>query len=364
MPILHRAAPAEAPIAHGLLRTTKRPGRLAAVLLSLATLALAGPARALPDFDESFQEMTLGELNGQNGWTCTPGTVQILKGLGSDTTLVTHGLQGQAIAEAERLLPTPFHYTSADNAIVWGCWAYAGSGGGNKDALGGPSGHASGSNGHVFGIEVFDGHLPSTFLSCSGTEEGDALQFGHWYEFRVVANFSVPGGKATLSYRDVTLGQATFTTDATLQNVSLGDFTDGSGSYPFLSVYTRQDDQGAGGCMVDNLHVGAPGSSLVGIASGAETTPWALAASPNPARGASAAGVRCSLPVRAHVRLAAYDAQGRRLATLVDDALDAGTHVRSWDLRDASGEALPAGLYFVRLEAVGRVLQSKVTLVR
>jgi hypothetical protein len=327
-----------------------------AVALIASSLALAPrTAMAVPDFDENFEEMTLGELVGQNGWTGTLGEVEVLGGPGVDGTLVVHGVVGLGVAEAERLLPNPFHYTTADTAIVWGCWAFAGSGGCNKDALAGPSGHAT-PDGVVFGINVINGQPPTTFLSCTGTRTGDLLQFGHWYEFRVVANFAVPGGAATLQYRDVTLGQTTFTVDGTLHNANLGQGTDGSGTYPFLEAYTRVDDQCIGGCFVDRIHVGAPGSSVAGVEPGAAQRLWSLDVSPNPARVANTIAVRYATPERARVRIAAFDAAGRRVGTLLDTAVDPGTHALRWDVRGDGGEPLPAGLYFLRLEAGGRKL--------
>jgi len=64
------------------------------------------------------------------------------------------------------------------------------------------------------------------------------------------------------------------------------------------------------------------------------------------------------------VRLAVYDLQGRRVRTLASHAMAAGRHVLGWDGRDAGGVRSASGVYFVRLEAAGRVEQKKVTLLR
>ena len=58
-------------------------------------------------------------------------------------------------------------------------------------------------------------------------------------------------------------------------------------------------------------------------------------------------------------RLDIHDLHGRRLDTLIEGDLPAGTHQRSWD---ASG--LPSGLYAYRLLAAGRVYSGKLQLVR
>ena len=59
------------------------------------------------------------------------------------------------------------------------------------------------------------------------------------------------------------------------------------------------------------------------------------------------------------VRMTVHDMLGRRVATLVDGVMPAGTHSVRFD---ASG--LPSGVYLVRLEAGGEVMTSKVTLLK
>ena len=61
----------------------------------------------------------------------------------------------------------------------------------------------------------------------------------------------------------------------------------------------------------------------------------------------------------ADVEAVLYDALGRRVATLYEGELSAGTHALAFD-----GSVLPAGVYVVRLTA-GDVTQARrVTLVR
>jgi len=78
---------------------------------------------------------------------------------------------------------------------------------------------------------------------------------------------------------------------------------------------------------------------------------------PNPSRGRVTLGF--SLPERAPVRLAVYDALGRSVAVLVDDVRAAGTYAVALD-----AAALPSGTYLVRLQAGGAVQTQRVTLVR
>jgi hypothetical protein len=69
---------------------------------------------------------------------------------------------------------------------------------------------------------------------------------------------------------------------------------------------------------------------------------------PNPAREGVA--LEFALPAASHVRMAAFDLAGRRLAILANGEFGAGTHDVPWDLHDAAGARVRAGLVFVRLE--------------
>ena len=59
-----------------------------------------------------------------------------------------------------------------------------------------------------------------------------------------------------------------------------------------------------------------------------------------------------TLPVPASVQLAVYNAMGQKVATLLDGMdRQAGRHVATWNGRSDAGEAMPAGVYFVRFSA-------------
>jgi len=103
----------------------------------------------------------------------------------------------------------------------------------------------------------------------------------------------------------------------------------------------------------ETLAVG-PGAPPSGIAF---TSP-----SPNPARGPLT--LRFALPRAAAVRLAIYDAGGRRVRELMSGSEPAGTHDVVWDLRDERGQPVPAGVRFARLEVEGQTLTGKVVTVR
>jgi len=52
------------------------------------------------------------------------------------------------------------------------------------------------------------------------------------------------------------------------------------------------------------------------------------------------------------------------VAVLMNGVQEAGSHFQAWDGRGSRGLKLSAGVYFVRLEFVGRVETSKIILAR
>ncbi len=83
---------------------------------------------------------------------------------------------------------------------------------------------------------------------------------------------------------------------------------------------------------------------------------------PNPSRGSVALAI--DLPRAGHVRLAVYDARGSLVRGLIDGAREAGRFAATWSGRGDDGLSLPAGVYYVRLKALGSTEVRKVLLVR
>jgi flagellar hook assembly protein FlgD len=71
-----------------------------------------------------------------------------------------------------------------------------------------------------------------------------------------------------------------------------------------------------------------------------------------------------TLPAATDVRLAVYDVMGRKVATLIDQAMDAGQHEVRWTGRSAEGQAVASGVYLIRLEADERVATRRLTVVK
>jgi hypothetical protein len=84
--------------------------------------------------------------------------------------------------------------------------------------------------------------------------------------------------------------------------------------------------------------------------------------SPNPANARTT--LQYTLARGGLVRLGMYDASGRLVRELSSGTREAGQHTEAWNLRDASGRTVGAGLYFARLETDGRTLVRRVAVTR
>lgn len=86
------------------------------------------------------------------------------------------------------------------------------------------------------------------------------------------------------------------------------------------------------------------------LASAPADRPVTFAAELWPIPAAGPVHVSLALPVTSTVRIAVLDVQGRELVRLPEETLAPGRYQREWTGEDARGR-VPAGLYFVRIEA-------------
>ncbi|HOX26608.1 MAG TPA: M6 family metalloprotease domain-containing protein [Candidatus Krumholzibacteria bacterium] len=70
------------------------------------------------------------------------------------------------------------------------------------------------------------------------------------------------------------------------------------------------------------------------------------------------------LAVAGPVRLAVFDVSGRRIATIHDGSLGAGTHAYAWDGNDSRGRPAAAGVYLLQLVADGSTQCRRMALIR
>ena len=105
-------------------------------------------------------------------------------------------------------------------------------------------------------------------------------------------------------------------------------------------------------------------ATVVGVADDGGELPSVLqvASYPNPFNPRTT--IHYDLPESGSVRLQVYDLSGRLVTTLVDEVRALGFHEVTWTGRDASGRSVPSGVYLCRLEAGGKVVHGRMTLVR
>jgi hypothetical protein len=83
---------------------------------------------------------------------------------------------------------------------------------------------------------------------------------------------------------------------------------------------------------------------------------------PNPFGAGTA--IEYSLPREGLVRLEVLDTAGRRVSVLVREVQPAGGHRANWDGRDESGNAVAAGVYYIRLQHDREVIVKKAARLR
>ena len=75
--------------------------------------------------------------------------------------------------------------------------------------------------------------------------------------------------------------------------------------------------------------------------------------------------IKYALPYPGPVKVSIHDVVGRRYKTLVDGIADgAGTYYTAWDGRDADGDYVPSGIYFIRLKFAGKTVLKKMAVIR
>jgi hypothetical protein len=142
------------------------------------------------------------------------------------------------------------------------------------------------------------------------------------------------------------------------------------GGYPYNGTWVNSC--GSSGTFTATITVGAcrigatapvPGSPAMSptaqasAAARVSSEGYAVSASPNPF--ASGAVISYTIPERADVQIIVYDALGREVARLVDEAREAGTHAVSFDASE-----LPAGTYHYLLVAGSYTQAGQMSLVR
>ncbi len=153
-------------------------------------------------------------------------------------------------------------------------------------------------------------------------------------------------------------------------------FTPNPGSFLAVSTNTNYVDANPGGSTwyyrvtAQDVHdnEGEPSNlAQAGLLSGVNegATPTVLAVSgnyPNPFNPSTK--INFDLPRDGRVSLEIYDSSGRRVATLLDEVLAAGSHHEFWHGQDASGRAVASGVYMAQLRIGQDVASHRMMLIK
>ncbi|MEO0101516.1 MAG: FlgD immunoglobulin-like domain containing protein, partial [candidate division WOR-3 bacterium] len=74
--------------------------------------------------------------------------------------------------------------------------------------------------------------------------------------------------------------------------------------------------------------------------------------------------IKYEIPNETWVKIEIYDTKGKKVCGLLNSLKSAGAHKLIWDGKDASGEIVPKGIYFCRLETDGFVGTKKMVVTR
>ncbi len=111
-------------------------------------------------------------------------------------------------------------------------------------------------------------------------------------------------------------------------------------------------------CDTPPLAQAAP-SRVGALAGNAKFEGISFAAGPNPSREFTF--MHFALPREANVKIAAFDVSGRLVRQLASGRMSGGEHSVSWNLRDANGQRVGSGVYFIQMVVDGRTYGRTVT---
>lgn len=110
------------------------------------------------------------------------------------------------------------------------------------------------------------------------------------------------------------------------------------------------------------------GTSCAPVAVEASADRWsdamAIRAHPNPSRGATTFSIRAGGNPEGELTIEIVDVRGARVRSIWSGSAAEAPSTLSWDGRDSEGRAAAAGMYFVRMQGEGGVVEEKVLLVR
>jgi hypothetical protein len=97
----------------------------------------------------------------------------------------------------------------------------------------------------------------------------------------------------------------------------------------------------------NDIFVAKFGGSVTAVGDAPRTAGLSLSSFPNPLR--SETTIRFTVPSAGRVTVEVYDIRGARIATLVDERMNAGAHAIAWNRRDARARDAGPGVYLARV---------------
>jgi hypothetical protein len=334
------------------------------MLILASMLMWTGTARAEFVAVEDFDDLMLGPINGQNGWSAADptstveidpagGPNQVLSVITESTRLYRETL---LLDGTIRMLFMRFRYADQLNISF------------------GLSDHS-----HPFQFSDFDPELsltnaaPELRINDGGTYEVlTTLEPDTWYNCWMLIDNQADQSQVWLHSRGGEGATGSDQLDSAGQTVF--DFrTSSAGDLINFYIKTGGGSGVAGPLYLDDIYQENTDALNLSNPSGVATALTAVRAAvpatrlghsqPNPLTPATV--IPFTLAASGRVEIEFYDVMGRAVARLVDAHLAAGEHSIRWDGRGSLGQSLPGGTYFYRLEVDGVVVdQRKVVISR
>jgi hypothetical protein len=224
-------------------------------------------------------------------------------------------------------------------------------------------------NGHPDGGDVVD--LRSVDLTGF---QGSGITFSYAYQPQGTGNSPEPSDSLLVYFKN-DLGSwvqvrgypgrlvQSFQSEA----IALASAPNGGGTYFFTQFQVRFKSLGtpSTSSFFDDWFIDDVSLSVPTSVGGTIELPKEFAVSsnyPNPFNPTTT--INYELPTASVVRLGIYDVLGQKVRTLVDEAIDAGSHKAIWDGRNDAGVQVVSGTYIYRFEAGGFVKTRKMVLVK
>ena len=175
----------------------------------------------------------------------------------------------------------------------------------------------------------------------------------YWDDTAYILPATADTARVTLYYQTLTREYVEFLRDANTTNSA------GQDLYDAWDAHGRSTPVAMAEIVVP---LGDIGTAAEPILSG-PALEWTLGSGrPNPMRTSTTIGY--SVPERSRVSLTAYDAAGRRVATLADGVREPGRYQVVWNGRNSDGQAVAAGVYYVKLRSPIFEATRRVTMLR